>query len=347
MTTYISRRTLLNAIAASAASAAVPDFPALAQSAPIPLRYATAGAPGSSEINTIIFSELMKREVVEKFGRLGKTYTFTTVQTSGTPEAATLLAANQVDMATFSFGALASVTLRNVIPSGVTVVADSFQDARGFSTTFCVLADSPIKKVADLRGKRVGTNAFGSAADVLARVFLKNSGLDPKKDLEIVELSFANMASSIREKRIDCGAMIQPFWALEQKKGDLRPLFTNGDALGPVQMLVHVASNDYLKKSPDAVRAFLADYYQGLDWLKDPANREKSLEIAAQVTRTPPSVLGTYFMTDKDYYHTSDGCFTADQLQRPIDAMVDLGMLPKPVDAAKLIDLQYLPRSCP
>jgi hypothetical protein len=27
--------------------------------------------------------------------------------------------------------------------------------------------------------------------------------------------------------------------------------------------------------------------------------------------------------------------------------MVDLGMLPKPVDAAKLIDLQYLPRSCP
>jgi NitT/TauT family transport system substrate-binding protein len=345
MTSTFNRRVFLNTTIIGAASFALPQISA-AQAAPIVLRYANAGAPGSSEMNTIIFSDLMKREVVEKFGRLGKIYTFTTVQTSGTPEAATLLAADQVDMATFSFGALAAVTLRNVIPSGVTVVADSFQDARGFSTTFCVLADSPIKKVADLRGKRVGTNAVGSAVDVLARVFLKNSGLDPKKDLEIVELSFGNMASAIREKRIDCGAMIQPFWAVEQQKGDLRPLFTNGDALGPIQVLVHVASNNYLKKSPQAVRAFLADYYQGLDWLKDPANRKRALQIAAEVTRTPESVLGTYFMTDKDYYHTPDGCFSTDQLQKPIDAMVELGMLAKSVDASKLIDLKYLPRPC-
>lgn len=340
----LNRRDFLGATASAVAGVGL--LPTNALAAPVPLRYATVGATGTSEINTIIFSDIMKREVVEKFGRLGKIYTYSTVQTSGTPEAATLMAADQVDMATFSFGTVASVTLRNVIPAGITVVADGFQDAKGFSTTFCVLADSPIKSISDLRGKRVGTNAVGSAVDVLARVHLKNSGLDPKKDLEIVELSFANMASAIREKRIDCGAMILPFWPVEQRKGDLRPLFTNGDALGAVAVLVHVASNSYLKKSPEAVRAFLADYYQGLEWMKNPANRARAVEISAEVTRTPVSVLESYLLTGKDYFHAPDGCLTADLLQKPIDAMVGLGMLPRTVDASKLIDLQYLPRRC-
>jgi len=315
-----------------------------ASAAAPPLRYATVGAGGSSEINTVIFHERMRREVVEKFGRLGKDYTYSGIQTSGSPEAASLLAAGQVDMATFSFGTVASVTSRNVVPSGISVVADGFQDAKGFSTTFCVLNDSPIRKVQDLRGKRIGTNAFGSAVDVLARIYLKNNGLDPRKDVEIVELTFANMASAIREKRIDCGAMIVPFLPVEARKGDLRPLFTNGDALGQVSVLVHVASNEFLKRSPGAVRAYLADYFDGLDWMKKPENREKAIEYSAEATRTPKDVLATYLLTDKDYYHHPSGCLTAEQLQKPIDAMVSLGMLAKTVDASKLLDLQYLPQ---
>ena len=52
------------------------------------------------------------------------------------------------------------------------IVADNYQDGHaGYAqNTFFVLDDSPIKTVADLRGKRVGINAYGSAVDLTLRV---------------------------------------------------------------------------------------------------------------------------------------------------------------------------------
>ena len=49
---------------------------------------------------------------------------------------------------------------------GLKIIADNYQDGRpGFAqNTFFALDDSPIKTVADLRGKRVAINAFGSAS---------------------------------------------------------------------------------------------------------------------------------------------------------------------------------------
>src|SRR4029077_1584000 len=49
---------------------------------------------------------------------------------------------------------------------------------------------SPITSTQDLKGKKVGINAFGSAVDLALRVKLKKDGIDPRKDLTIVEVAF-------------------------------------------------------------------------------------------------------------------------------------------------------------
>lgn len=317
-----------------------------AAAAPVTIRYATGGGIGPNEMETVIFLDWMQKNVLKNYG---KDYTIDMTFTRGTPEAATLLAAGQADMATLSFSVFATSVLNNVVPNGMTIVSDNYQDGRpGYAqNTFFVLKDSPIKTTQDLKGKIVGVNAFGSAVDLAMRVKLSKDGIDPKKDVQVVEVAFPNQAAAIREKRIDCGILILPFMNAEIAKGDLRPLFTGGDAFGPYSVIFQVVTNDFLKAHTDAVKAFLADYVTGLHWFYNPANRAKAVEITADFTKSPAAVLDSYFMTGKDYYRDPNACISAPIIQTPIDAMVAQGLLKSPVKVANYINTSYLPAACP
>src|SRR5580704_5259885 len=247
-----------------------------ASAAPISIRYATGGGIGPNEMETLIYLEWMQKNVLQGYG---KDYTVDMTFTRGTPEAGTLLAAGQADMATLSFAVFATSVLKSIVPGGLTIVSDNYQDGRpGYAqNTFFVLKDSPIQSTHDLKGKKVGINAFGSAVDLALRVKLKKDGIDPRKDLTIVEVAFPNQATALREKRIDCGILILPFMNAEIRKGDLRELFTGGDAFGPYAVIFQVVTNAFLKKNPGAVKSYLADYVGGLQWFYDPANRKKAI----------------------------------------------------------------------
>jgi ABC-type nitrate/sulfonate/bicarbonate transport systems, periplasmic components len=85
------------------------------------------------------------------------------------------------------------------------IIADEFRDGvEGYySQEYMVLADGPIKKVDDLKGKVVMTNAAGSAVDVAMRAMLRKYGLEDKRDYTIVESAFPTMRAMLAEKKVD------------------------------------------------------------------------------------------------------------------------------------------------
>ena len=194
-TVPLTRRTAVGSVAAGTLALAMP-FVRLARAAPATIRYATGGGIGPNEMETIIYLEWMQKNVLKGYG---KDYTVDMTFTRGTPEAGTLLAAGQADMATLSFAVFATAMLKSIVPEGMTIVSDNYQDGHpGYAqNTFFVLADSPIKSTQDLKGKKVGINAFGSAVDLALRIKLKKDGIDPRKDLTIVEVAFPNQAAAI------------------------------------------------------------------------------------------------------------------------------------------------------
>jgi sulfonate transport system substrate-binding protein len=343
----LTRRTFVAAGATVAASAGVgAPFVRNARAAPVTIRYATGGGIGPNEMETVIYLDWMQKNVLKGYG---KDYAVDMTFTRGTPEAATLLAAGQADMATLSFAVFATSILKNIVPGGMTIVSDNYQDGRpGYAqNTFFVLKDSPIKTTQDLKGKIIGVNAFGSAVDLAMRVKLTKDGLDPKKDVQVVEVAFPNQAAALRAKRIDCGILILPFMNTEIRKGDLRPLFTGGDAFGPYAVIFQIVTNDFLKANTPAVKSYLADYVLGLHWFYNPANRKKAIELTADFTKSPADVLDSYFMTKQDYYRDLNGCISAPIIQSPIDAMYHQGLIDKPVKVADYVNTSYLPSSCP
>ena len=111
-----------------------------------------------------------------------------------------------------------------------------------------LMKDSPIKSIADLKGKKVAINAYGSAVDLVLRVALKKANLDPRRDLQIVEVTFPSIAAAIREGRVDCGVLVIPFLPAEAAKGDLRGLFSGGDTLGPSSVVFQVATDKFIRE---------------------------------------------------------------------------------------------------
>jgi sulfonate transport system substrate-binding protein len=342
---FVSRRAVMLGATGAALSAPFVSREGLAASVPN-IRYATGGGIGPNEMETIIFLDYVKQNVLKNYG---KAYTLDMTFTRGTPEAAALLAAGQADIATLSGPAFATIIVKDAVPNGLTIISDNYQDGHAGNATnsFMVLKDSAIKTIADLKGKKIGINAFASAVDLALRVALKKNGIDPRREVEIVEIAFPNIASAIREKRVDCGVLVIPFLAIESPKGDLRPVFTGGDAFGgPSSVIFQVTTNAFLKEHPDAVKAFLADYVDGLAWFYDPANREKALQLVSDFTKSPKEVLNSYFATGRDYYRDPNACVSAQTIQKPLDAMFEEKLIDRRIDASKYLNVSLLPKPC-
>ncbi|MCB8924043.1 MAG: ABC transporter substrate-binding protein [Ardenticatenaceae bacterium] len=314
---------------------------------PLAIRYATGGATPPTEIQIAIFSEFLQKEVLQHYGN---EYTVNITTTKGTPEAQTLLVAEQADFATLAFSTIATTVAKDAVPGGISIVAGLFVDGEpGYGgNTYLVLEESGIQTAEDLRGKTLGVNALGTAVDIILRVYLRNNGIDPNTDVKFAEVGFGAMGAALREGRIDLGSFVHPFMDLEEQKGGVRTLFSAAEVLGPNSAVATVARNKFLEEHPEAVRAFLDDWVRGLDWLIDENNREKAIEIMSDISKTPPETLGLYYgKPGVDYYRNPLACPSAQALQVGVDAMVSEGFLDQKISIAPLVDTSYLPKPCP
>jgi sulfonate transport system substrate-binding protein len=342
-----SRRTLIKTAAGLAAVGTSPWVTKAFAAAPPQIRYSTGGGIGPNEIETVIFLDWMRENVLK---RHGKDYQLTMTFARSTAEAATLMAAGQVDIATLATPVFAAAIAKNAIPGDARIISAIYDDGvPGFAgNAYFVLEDSAVRSIADLRGKKIAVNAYGTIVDLPLRILLKKAGLDPKNDVQIVEIAFPAIGTALREKRIDCGVLVLPFVAAEKEKGGIRPIARAVDAFpGPYSAIYQAVRNEFVQNEPAAVKAFLEDYVTGLSWLYQSENRAKAIEITAALTKSPAGVLDTYFMRDNnDYYRDHGGCLKAPSLQFVVDAMVQEGLLAERVEMSKYLDLSYLPGRC-
>ena len=71
---------------------------------------------------------------------------------------------------------------------------------------FFTTADTGIKTIEDLSGKRVSPGAVGSASEVTADRIMTAAGLDPQADIERVQLGVAETVAAIQDGTVDAGA---------------------------------------------------------------------------------------------------------------------------------------------
>jgi sulfonate transport system substrate-binding protein len=224
------------------------------------------------------------------------------------------------------------------------VVADVVADGVPgyFTENYVVVADGPIKTVEDVKGKRIATNAIGSASDGAMRAMFRKHGIKDS-DFTTVEANFTNMPAMLDGGKVDLiGTLPQFLQELRSSPNKYRVLFTARDAVGPIQAVLWGMRAEIIAAHRPVFVDFFEDHIRAVRWFLDEKNRETALDILAGVTKLPKESLAFAFTKD-DFYHSPDARPELESVQREIDDAARLGVLPQRVEIMpKHVDLSLI-----
>ena len=236
-------------------------------------------------------------------------------------------------------GLRADVTyIRSGSTMGQTLVAGEIQMAQmggpamlaagvaGMDVTYVAVAlnTTPIvimgtaTKIEELKGKAIGITRYGSNTDISARFAIRKAGLQPEKDVALVQLEdYPGIMGGIASGRIAAGALADPFTEHAKKLGYKE--IADIAALGLEFPFVGIAAKkSYIKDNSEIVQRFVRAYVEAIaiykndpqlamkvtskyTGIKDPAILASTVSFyAPKLQRVPyPTVGGLRFVLEQ------------------------------------------------
>ncbi len=324
-------------IAAATALAAVALFSIANAAEPLTIRVGWVQTPG--HLAPLI--EALGKAHPEVFKHLGKSYVIEAVRFRGTTPQIQAQAIHDLEVVSQSPSALALAITNAKLDERV--VADVLQDGHPgyFREYFVVRADGPVKKIEDVKGRRIATNAIGSASDEAMRTMFRRHGVKDS-DFTTVEANFATMPAMLEGGKVDLIGVLPQFADGIIGNPRYRVLFRAVDAVGPTQAVVWGMRASFIAAHRPALVDFFEDHIRARRWFLDPANREAALALAAEVTKLPKERLA-YAFTKNDFYRSPDALPDIALVQKEIDESVELKVLPKAVTISpNYVDLSLI-----
>jgi NitT/TauT family transport system substrate-binding protein len=196
----------------------------------------------------------------------GKTYLPVYVAVDRTVQAEGL----QVELVTFNGGAALTQALAggsvDVGVTGLNSLVNAINVGHPFKAFYTGVslgdyqwfANPSIQTWTDLRGRSLGVTGPGSLIDLLSRVVLKQHGLEPERDVQIVTVGNPPTAlQALQASRVDATVLTNPTaWRAEE--AGFRRLGTLGtEMVDEWPQSVLVASEKLIADEPDTLRALL------------------------------------------------------------------------------------------
>ena len=139
-----------------------------------------------------------------------------------------------------------------------------------------------VAKMEELKGKAIGITRFGSNTDISARFAIRKAGLQPEKDVALVQLEdYPGIMGGMQSGRIAAGALADPFTDAAKKLGykeiaDIAALGLEFPFVGIV------AKKSYLKDNADVAQRFVRAYTEAIALYKN--NRELAMKVTGKYT---------------------------------------------------------------
>ncbi|HEY7244802.1 MAG TPA: ABC transporter substrate-binding protein [Xanthobacteraceae bacterium] len=268
---------------------------------------------------------------------------FRLTSTEGSAASYKALATKQVD-----FAMTQPAQILNGIALGESIIA-LYTAYQGHVFQFATLADSPYKRVADLKGTKIGISSVAGGQNAYLRATLKQAGLDPGTDVQIAEIGRGGAAAiALKEKRVAAySASFVDMMTIEQTGEKLR-LFMEGptatffsDVLAAQRSMIEqdpkliVAVGRAIAKgtafcfaNADACWEMVAR--QVPDTTRKPEFTKPLLKAVLELHRLPPEAQGKW------------GYQRPAAWQAVEDFLLDSGQLKEKVDTTKAFTNEYI-----
>ncbi len=227
-----------------------------------------------------------------------------------------------------------------VVAKGAPVIGVAAFAAEPRQISLVILPDSPIKTIADVKGKTLGISTLGSLTEWLGDQMAIQEGWG-KGGVKMLALgdTTANQAA-MRTHQIDgwLGATETGYTLEEKHEGRV---FQGMEKYAPhFQSHVIFARKEMVANNPDLVNRFLKGFFASIAFMK--ANRAKTTELASQILHESPAI------ADKTYEHEigmleDDGHFDPQAIAVLAASFVDMGVLPEKPRDDQMFTTQFVP----
>ena len=211
---------------------------------------------------------------------------------------------------------------------------------------WAVKPDSPVRSLADFRGRKIGYTNPRSTSQALGVLLLQSAGLTAKDVSQIKVGGFGEQIVALRLGAIDVGTLADPVWS--QNAAKLRTVVRATDVLPPLCNVVGVATASAIASEGDFLRAVLRARRMAVDYMY--AHPEESAAIVAKAYNLDPAValmamrnLTALGKTAGSLPYWGAGRFDTAGMTRMIAAQKMVGALSSDVDWGKIIDRRFLP----
>ena len=205
-----------------------------------------------------------------------------------------------------------------------------------------VRPDSPIKTVADLKGRKINVSSVRSLTGWLMSELSRQQGWGPR-GVELVSFSPSRTALAVMKTGQIDGMMTDMTFALRaQQNGEGRILVRFGDLVKDFHTHVLFATDKLIATRPDAIRKFLLGWFDTITFMR--ANKAATVKIAMEVLNLDQSIASPAYDQLMSMF-SDDGKFHAPALAALSRSYVELDLLPsEPKDMRKLYTEEFLPK---
>jgi sulfonate transport system substrate-binding protein len=188
--------------------------------------------------------------------------------------------------------------------------------------------DSPLKTVADLKGKRVVLNKGSNVHYLLVRA-LEKAGLS-YADITPVFLAPADARAAFEKGAVDAWAIWDPFLSAAEKQLGVRQL---ADGRGGVanNYLYYLGERGFAERRPDVIKALFEDSVEQGRWIK--ANLKQAAAVIAPIQGLDADIVESALRRYQFGVSPVSDAIAAEQ-QKIADVFYELKLIPKTIRIA-------------
>ncbi len=317
-------RTLRGVVLGSAAALSFPSI-VLGQAKPV----VRIGVPTKTYFPTIIAETALRQKLFDKEGIECQL----TIHRSGA-EGFEAVAAGAADLVYNSSSSVAAGLVKGVKSK---CVANGGLGYYGWH--MMVKPDSPIRKLSELAGRKVGITSAGSGSDILARWTLA----DQKIEFTRVPLGGGGLVPNLLTGNVDATVLYSPLTYQVMQAKQARSIADFGELVPPHSTGSWIATDKIISERPQVLQKALNALYGGVAFLRAPQNRAAAIKLIAEIDEIPDPIAAAELDGNIVKLSTT-GEFRKDWMERSLEMAKLIGMTAlAPVDQMYVSNFKPVP----
>ncbi|HEX4411412.1 MAG TPA: ABC transporter substrate-binding protein [Xanthobacteraceae bacterium] len=197
-----------------------------------------------------------------------------------------------------------------------------------------------------VKGKTIATSAFGGTPNSITRYLLKKWGLDPTKDVTLVETANSAILPVVKNKQAQIGCSTEPFITQGIRSGAWGEPFINiPKELGPYAYSTFNIRLDSIQKTPDLVDGFVRGMMKSLKFVQE--NHDETAELAQKQfpTMAIDDLKATLARSFADEMWSKDGMVSRAAWDTAKSVVMTAGILKTDVGYDDIIDMSFVKKA--